>query len=1173
MATKILSDDIELRASERMTDASDGGGEMSAVVIDSNKINQVFGPISSADRDAGRINLRQLYPHITTTTADTLYGANVIIEQAPTDPTVEVALFNPGIYGAVRSQAQSYIESYTSIGPRSRMQPVGTQVIGQSQILTYQALNSPIPLVGDVFVLSVETGTTAGTQQAFKITGITSTTETFTYTPAGGGNAEYTCTQLVITISQPLVYNFPGTEPSPLRGGDTWVRRTTVSTAAKYYGTTGLQTAATVGDQQIIVDNIFKQLVPAVNTDTIVPNAQVGYSIANINAGSHTVAVSNPSHSDTILITPTSSGINYIRTLRPLPAPSTLSITYRTGGIWYLLQDNGTGNIAGDATEYGAGTINYTTGTCIFSLGYEPDIGSSIILQWGSPAHYEVATSINATLPTMVINLNESVDPVGFEVHYVVSTATVIATIVEGNGYNITGTGVTGLLEPNTGSVYLSFSIIPDVGSSIVIHYNHYTNISTTLHEIPWTGSTGELTFTLANAPIKPGSVSLSWKSDAKYGAAEIHMPAVYATTVPQNPLIWPSSNQTYATHAFLIIANESGLFNNAQGDPLGTVNHTTGLVTINPTPDIPAASYYNDQRFGEMGPAWASYPHAQLYFRGYFYVRYSLASVVPAARISEPFPLPAITFQFGGITNKTLVPGSLRFRWGSQEYRDLNGDGSIYRHVQPWSTQAGTLAGTIDYGTRVVALTNYERAATNNISTLSCLLRWGTYTTSKYYARAPASNIKTGSFALRATTTDGRLLIGECVSGNLITANAASNGTDIGGTLDQEMGIIAAKFGVQRTVASLSPAELLEPWYNVADIYTIGSVNYIWKPTLVLPDSIRIDCITVTTLPLAANELGLDPVRLPSTGKVPIFKPGNRICVHNTQYVTLSNPAVAGAIINCARTRIKRVYLMDAAGRRVPDDRIYNGQYVQYNTLTLEQQATFEFWQIQQDGTVWLQSSTNLDAGLVQLASPLDLTGYDQPLKLYHTIEDSALATNVDLSGLIKLNKPLTYNFNTNSYVSSQLFWGDMWARYTSLFSQTTWTSVWKDSLIGSTTAAQFNDVLYPIIVTNKGIIQERWRITFTSTTNFDVYGERIGKIATGDINTDCAPINPATNSAYFFIDLRGWGLGWIAGNTLRYNTVWPISFWAARCVNPGTATTAADSLTLALRADSEPA
>jgi hypothetical protein len=251
----------------------------------------------------------------------------------------------------------------------------------------------------------------------------------------------------------------------------------------------------------------------------------------------------------------------------------------------------------------------------------------------------------------------------------------------------------------------------------------------------------------------------------------------------------------------------------------------------------------------------------------------------------------------------------------------------------------------------------------------------------------------------------------------------------------------------------------------------------------------------------------------------------------------------------------------------------MYPGQRVLFSSLTPEQQATYEFWQIAEDGTVWFPSTMDLDAGLVELASPLDLTGFNQPLKLYHTIEDSALITAVDLSGLIKINKPLTYNFAINDKVSSQLFWGDRWARYINLYGQATWTGVWSDALIGSSPAGVYNDIIYPVIVTNRGCITERWRLTFTSTTVFSVYGERSGLIATGDINTDCQPTNPATSAPYFFIDLRGWGLGWVAGNTIRFNTVNASGFWAARCVSAGPATGTADSVTIAIRGDSEPA
>jgi hypothetical protein len=252
----------------------------------------------------------------------------------------------------------------------------------------------------------------------------------------------------------------------------------------------------------------------------------------------------------------------------------------------------------------------------------------------------------------------------------------------------------------------------------------------------------------------------------------------------------------------------------------------------------------------------------------------------------------------------------------------------------------------------------------------------------------------------------------------------------------------------------------------------------------------------------------------------------------------------------------------------------MFPGHYAAFSSLSSGDQANYLWWEIRDDGTVWVPSSMDLDQGLVELASPLNLTGYIQPLKLYHTIEDAVMITGTDVSGLINCNRALTHDYTANdSFLSSQLYIGDLHARYINLFSQSTWTKVWSDSMIGDATAGKYNDVLYPVLVTNDGVIEERWRLTFTSTTAFSVYGERSGLIAVGDINSDCNPMNPVTNNPYFSIDHRGWGSGWSIGNTVRFNTLYPGAFWAARCISPGVATGAADSIGIAFRGDSEPA
>jgi hypothetical protein len=139
--------------------------------------------------------------------------------------------------------------------------------------------------------------------------------------------------------------------------------------------------------------------------------------------------------------------------------------------------------------------------------------------------------------------------------------------------------------------------------------------------------------------------------------------------------------------------------------------------------------------------------------------------------------------------------------------------------------------------------------------------------------------------------------------------------------------------------------------------------------------------------------------------------------------------------------------------------------------------------------------------------------------------------------------------------------------ARVTNVFdllSFSTWSNV-----PGTQATAQYNDIDYPIEVRNNGAVGERWRINFTSTNAFQVIGENLGVIATGTTGTDCAPVNALTGNPYFIIRAAGWGIGWAAGNQLRFNTVGAAApIWIARTVLPG-ATLEGDAFSLQMRGD----
>lgn len=101
---------------------------------------------------------------------------------------------------------------------------------------------------------------------------------------------------------------------------------------------------------------------------------------------------------DTMLIPITESnrGYTYAPLLKPIPAPGTLTVSYMVQGKWYDLTDNGNGVLVGADSSYGSGSLLFTTGSLLLSLGALPDTGSSILFSWGS----QTASFNRANTPT-----------------------------------------------------------------------------------------------------------------------------------------------------------------------------------------------------------------------------------------------------------------------------------------------------------------------------------------------------------------------------------------------------------------------------------------------------------------------------------------------------------------------------------------------------------------------------------------------------------------------------------------------------------------------------------------------------------------------------------------------------------------------------------------------------
>ncbi|MDO4434374.1 MAG: hypothetical protein Q4B82_07335 [Alysiella sp.] len=291
--------------------------------------------------------------------------------------------------------------------------------------------------------------------------------------------------------------------------------------------------------------------------------------------------------------------------------------------------------------------------------------------------------------------------------------------------------------------------------------------------------------------------------------------------------------------------------------------------------------------------------------------------------------------------------------------------------------------------------------------------------------------------------------------------------------------------------------------------------------PEPISPDSLRYNAVAQSTIPLDSTIIGINANRLPLDGKVPIFRKGDMIVIGNTQEQDIGSAHIAGQSIELQRKNLDRLCVLDADGKHINAE-LYD---------------------------------ENLKAGTMTWATPLDLSQYKMPLKTKQIWEEENRITDVDVvSGSLKLQFGVSRDYPVeNTFVSSAVLGGNMEVRATQPFSQQAWTNVWQDTRIGEPILANLNVADYPIVLTSDGAITERWLLKFKNTTQFQLFGERLGLVAESDIYSDLAPINPATNKPYFRLPALAMGGGFAVQNCVRFNTTGtPLPVWVLRAVQP---------------------
>jgi hypothetical protein len=1139
----IQESDIVFVKSQVMDDVPEGGGAATGVIVPDGVMNNVFEDISDLDRAYGRFNLRKIFLAVRALNTDLYGGAKTVITRLPEDPAIGYTLFTTNDAFDTRAAAADAVEAYLYKGPLWAGALNENHIAGMRVISVIQRTGSVLPPIGKTLCLVEDEGLSGEKEQYVRVIDVDAVATTFT-----DDKGDFVAWIVSMTLSDALRFDFDGHTVNRYftysYTGKTRIRDTSVADATRYYGSQPLALAAEIGDLTVKATTIYNQLVPSAQTETplvdqymngqVAPliasrSSTLSYTVAgaviaangrfaldtgalpgtiSVTVGSVVItddgagnairsgaivgawdyvtgqcafnssapsasgtatvvyqpatAAAQQAHTRALEVTAENRRLNWIETLSPIPAPSSLTVAFRVLGNWYVLADNN-GILSGSDAGFGAGTLSFVTGIAAVTLGALPDVGSQILWTWGSPVHYTVRAGDTAIqIPSFEAGLGYACRPGSVTLTWLQSTVEKTATVAT-NGA-ISGNGATGHFSHSTGLFWVRWATLPDANSQLEVEFDTGAASPTTEALVPALDD-GEATITLTGAPVLEGSVTLVW-------------------SVERLKTTWSAETLTRR-------ATDDGLgalF--LDGVEVGTINYTTGACVFTALQDYD----YNAWTIVTGGGSWETDSATETLESNITATYFPDSASFDADSVS--LDLPEVRLDLTPLTADPVVPGSLRFAWAGSVYVDRSG--LLYRAISP-TTGSGTVAGSIDYATGQVVITHWTAGA-NTLTVNALLTRYGDWTAIEASFRTTLSPIKPEALSILATLADGTAITGSANAGGVIA------GDWMRGEVNYEFGTAWIEFG-----------------------QLAGAV---WTPAEVDPGTIRYNAVAYTYVPLDATILGIDAVRLPTDGRVPIFRAGDVVMVIHTDTTAPAVPAYhAGSNtyrISCGRTRIAWVRVVDGAGETVIEG------------FTLDRENGIVSW--------------------------VSLSGLVTPVTVQHTVGDLRLVTDAQINGVLTLARPLTHDYPADdSLVCACLIHGDRRARVSAVWDQSSWNSTWVDVLVGSAATATLNTIDFPITVTNEGCDTDRWLLRWLTTTSVELISEKRGLIWTGSYTSggsDIAPINPRTRTAvpgggwaggvpYMVIPAAANGGGWSAGNVVRINTIGAIAdLWMARAI-----------------------
>jgi len=1161
----ITQNDLEILKSEIMADTDEGGGLPTAEAVVDGVSNNLFPDVSDIDRLLGRVRLRKVSLAVKTANAELLQATRMLFTELPDNPNISVFAFKATSFADRRSDAQNKIESYLAFGTKWAGHLLETQLAGQRVIQLSLGLKDAVPAVGQPLVIVQNEGQSDEFYQYLRPLKVDTVVREFQRTASETVTRNVVTIEFGDTLNKtfngltvPEFYQNASTSRRAI------LREARVADAAKYYSASKLaEPVVAMQSRQVRLNSIYTQVVPstqvetpilqrdpanqiatqargdgvinisqsvniATNTAFNLPSgisvgtlsltisgqtytdrdgelinsnnvayASIKYGIGQITwynnapAGQQTITGSYKPASEFTRVAQTdyqvvddNAGYNYVRELGAEPVPNSLKITYTVGGNNYLVHDDGRGNLIDDDGN-GRGTVQGKT--VLLTTAAIPDAASYIIYSFG--VDLNTVKYGEQALPAAyhVISVTDTVSGPITVTWATDKTATVSNGVITGDA---TGTFIDGKLN-------IAPTQTVAKGTEFALSYQRILN-ENSVNRYLWYKPDSRGVFGGAldfEATIIDVGVSVFLGGELKVvlglnelGTAlvieDVLRPIYASNTYQQGNAIFASSeidgwqsikNAASDSNTWKVVLSASILNKSA-----GTIDFTIVVSRFSDGVEVIA-------RAG-VSPIFERTKKTVLLNASEVQINATAETAATTEAATTTGLADLINLELPQDDAAPVVSGSLFVDALGVSLRDSNGKVKI----------GDTVVGDIDYDFGAVTLTTWQTDQQNTVNLKSMLRENDPVPLANIIFRTPVAPLKEASLQISAELADGTMLsLATDEQGN-ITGHSFAHGT-----VDFKAGVVALYF-YQKLGATAYPDMVNEPWYDAANIYDDSGASYINKPVYVKPDSIRYNAIAYSYLPLDKELIGLDPVRLPSDGRVPFVRKGDSIAI--TELKTMQLPTNApNDTFDLGFERLSDVSVVDSEGVKVSYDYL----------------------------------DVDLDAGTLTLNGMLDMSFYTAPLTAKYRIMDIALVIETDISGRVTLSTPITHDYSTAAVFSSMLLAGDMQARAYNVFSQKSWgNGGFSDTLIGDKATSQLQVTNNPIVVTNRDAIEERWALVFTSATAFKIIGETVGEIGTGSIASDTKPINPMTGYPYFTIPSAVWGGGWAANNVARINT-----------------------------------